>query len=74
MLYIALHKKLLMPRDQQQEAVDAAALEMQRGCMRNKGSTGYILSLGPILSTMTSFICLLSLCRWFQVWGLVFRV
>lgn len=49
-----------------QEAVDLAADEMNYSCMRSKGSTGYILSLGPVLSSMTSLICLLSLCRWFQ--------
>lgn len=49
-----------------QEAVDMAADEMNFSCIRSKGSTGYILSLGPVLSSMTSLICLLSLCRWFQ--------
>ena len=39
---------------------------MLYSCMRSKGSTGYILALGPLLSTMTSLICLFSLCRWFQ--------
>lgn len=46
--------------------MDLAADEMNYSCMRSKGSTGYILSLGPVLSSMTSLICLLSLCRWFQ--------
>jgi len=49
-----------------QAAVDTAGDEMYYSCMRSKGSTGYILSLGPFLSSMTALICLLSLCRWFQ--------
>eukprot|EP00918_Siedleckia_nematoides_P075096 GHVU01164233.1.p1 GENE.GHVU01164233.1~~GHVU01164233.1.p1 ORF type:complete len:382 (+),score=54.87 GHVU01164233.1:99-1148(+) len=49
-----------------QEAVDSAAQEMKYSCMRSKGSLGYILSLGPLLSSITCLICMLSLCRWFQ--------
>jgi len=49
-----------------QDAVDIATDEMLYSCMRSKGSTGYILALGPLLSSVTCLICLFSLCRWFQ--------
>ena len=36
-----------------QEAVDIATDEVLFSCMRSKGSAGYILALGPLLSSMT---------------------
>mmetsp|Transcript_14892 Transcript_14892/g.23167 ORF Transcript_14892/g.23167 Transcript_14892/m.23167 type:complete len:384 (+) Transcript_14892:1027-2178(+) len=47
-------------------AVDGATNEVFSSCVRSKGSIGYILAVGPVLSTLACVLCMLILCSWFQ--------